>query len=74
MLREVGRKPQSLGTGVADDCEPPCGFSELNLGLLQEQQVLLITELSPQALNSFLLIMFAVEEGDVPHQTLNLSF
>ena len=34
----------SSGTEGTDNCEPPCGGWELNLGLLQEQQVLLTTE------------------------------
>ena len=29
----------SSGTGVADNCELPCGCWEANLGPLQEQQV-----------------------------------
>jgi hypothetical protein len=35
-------------TEVIDDCELPCGCWELNLGLLEEQPVLLSTESSPQ--------------------------
>ncbi|EGV95001.1 E3 ubiquitin-protein ligase NEDD4 [Cricetulus griseus] len=31
----------SPGTGVIDDCEPPCRYWESNSDLLQEQQVLL---------------------------------
>ena len=38
------------GTGVTDRCEPPHGCLELNQGLLEEQQVLLITEPSLQLL------------------------
>ena len=34
--------------GIADCCEPPCGFWELNLGPLEEQWVLLTTEQSLQ--------------------------
>ena len=34
-----------LGTGLIDYCEPPCGCWELNTGPLEEQVVLLITEL-----------------------------
>lgn len=30
-----------LGTGITDNCEPPCGFWEHNLDSLQEQLVLL---------------------------------
>lgn len=37
----------SLGSGVTDGCEVPCGFWELNLGSLQEQSVLLASEPSP---------------------------
>jgi hypothetical protein len=32
------------GTGVVDGCELPCGCWESNLGLLEEQPVLLTTE------------------------------
>jgi hypothetical protein len=35
---------RSPGTTVIDKCELPCGCWELNLGLLEEQQVLLTTE------------------------------
>ena len=35
-------------TEVTDDCELPCGWWEMNLGPLKEQQVLLTTELPPQ--------------------------
>jgi hypothetical protein len=31
-------------TGVTDSCEPPCGYWELNPGLLDEQSVFLTTE------------------------------
>jgi hypothetical protein len=34
----------SPGTGVTDGCKPPCGFWELNVGPLQEQQVLFTAE------------------------------
>ena len=36
------------GAEVIDGCEPPCGCWEPNLGPLQEQQVLLRAEPSPQ--------------------------
>lgn len=36
------------GTGVTDDCEPPCGCWELYPGLLQEWPVLLTAEPSLQ--------------------------
>jgi hypothetical protein len=36
----------SLGTGVIDGCELPCGFWELDPGPLEEQPVLLTTEQS----------------------------
>ena len=41
---------ESLRTGVTEGCEPSCGSWELNLGPLQDQQVILTTELSLQAL------------------------
>lgn len=34
-----------LGHGVTDGCEPPCGFWELNPGLLEEQSVLFSPDL-----------------------------
>jgi hypothetical protein len=37
-----------LEIGIVDDCEPPCGYWELNPGPLQEQQVFYIAELSFQ--------------------------
>jgi hypothetical protein len=40
---EDTRAPKS---GITDGCEPPSGWWELNLGLLQELQVLLATKLS----------------------------
>lgn len=43
----------SSGTKVIDSCEPPCGFWELNLCPLQEQQLLLIPE--PTLQSSFQL-------------------
>ena len=33
---------------ITDGCELPCGFWELNSGLLEKQSVLLTTEPSPQ--------------------------
>ena len=39
---------RSLGTGVSDSCELPCGCWELNLGPLKEQLVLLTAEPSLQ--------------------------
>lgn len=41
------------GIGVMVGCEPPYGFWELNLGLLQEQQVLITAEPSLLGLNSY---------------------
>lgn len=49
--KEVVRSP---GTGVTDAHEPPCECWELNLGPLQELQVLLATELSLQPQQLFL--------------------
>lgn len=40
-----------LGTGVRDGSEVPCRCGELNLHPLEEQQVLLTTELTLQRLN-----------------------
>lgn len=37
-------KVASLGTGVMGGCESPCGCWELNLGPLQDEQVLLTTQ------------------------------
>ena len=39
---------------IIDDCEPPCGCSELKSGPLEEQSVLSITEasLQPSAMHS----------------------
>jgi hypothetical protein len=45
----------SLGTGVPDSCELPCGFWELNLDPLEEQPVLLTAEPSLQLLLFFFL-------------------
>jgi hypothetical protein len=39
---------RSSGTRVIDGCESPRGYFELNLGLLQEQPVLLVAEPSLQ--------------------------
>jgi hypothetical protein len=36
---------------ITDGCEPPCGFWELNLGLLEEQPVLLTAEPSLQPIS-----------------------
>jgi hypothetical protein len=38
---------ESLGVETRDSCESPCGCWELNLGLLEEQPVLLTIELFP---------------------------
>lgn len=34
------------GTEITDDCESPCVYLEANMGVLEKQVVLLITELS----------------------------
>ena len=39
---------RSPGTGVTNSCELPCGCWDLNLGLLEEQPVLLTAEPSLQ--------------------------
>ena len=41
-----------------DGCEPPCSFWEFNTGPLEEQSVLLTTELSLQALLLFFIRYF----------------
>jgi hypothetical protein len=43
------RRPEgikSLGVGVTDGCEPPCGSWELNQGPLKEQPMSITVELS----------------------------
>jgi hypothetical protein len=54
MPSEARRGCLSPGTGVANSCELPCGWQELNPGPLQEQVVLLTAEPSPQPLFNFL--------------------
>ena len=44
VLMEVSKRGQILLNESYKCCAPPCGFWELNPGLLQEQQVLLTTE------------------------------
>lgn len=46
-LQRPEKGVESPGTGVIVGCEPPLGCWELNLGLLEEQPVLLIAEPSP---------------------------
>jgi hypothetical protein len=41
---------------VMDGCETPCGFLDLNSGLLEEQLVLLTAEPSHQPLNDFFMV------------------
>lgn len=62
-LPEEGVK--SFGTGVTDGCEPWYGFWGLNLGSLQEQQVLLSPEpsLQPQVWLSWGKIFFKKRSG-----------
>ena len=52
----------SLGTGITDSCEPPCGCWELNLGLLPEQ-MLSTTEPSPQPLTSNFTGYYSAQES-----------
>jgi hypothetical protein len=50
------RQPErGCGTGLPDGCEPQCGFWELSLDLLEEQQVLLTSEPSLQPRDRFRL-------------------
>lgn len=44
---------RSPGSRVTGSCEAPCGCHKLNLGLLQEQQVLVTAEPSLQTLIDF---------------------
>jgi hypothetical protein len=46
---------------IADGCEPPCGFWELNSGPLEEQSVLLTAEPSLQPLVVVVLIFILCE-------------
>lgn len=46
--KKSGEGVRFPGTGVTDDCEPLGGFWDLNLGPLQEQNVLLTNEPSLQ--------------------------
>lgn len=48
----------SPGTGATDRCELPCGYQELNPGPLEEQQVLLTTEMSLQPKLLFIYFIF----------------
>ena len=54
VLRRSEEGAESLETGVTDGCEPPRACWGLNLGLLQEQQVLLIAESFLQPLLCYL--------------------
>ena len=52
-MHTISLRPEvvgSPGTGVMDGCKPPCGCWELNLDPLEEQPVLLTTEISLQPL------------------------
>jgi hypothetical protein len=44
------------GMGVTNGCEPPYGFYKLNPGPLQEQYLLLTTELSLKAFMTIFLL------------------
>jgi hypothetical protein len=57
----VAKKARSPGTGVMNHCELLPGCWKLNLGPLQEQQVLLVTEPSLQPL--FLKIICKCVQG-----------
>ena len=43
VLEETEEGLRSPGTSYMSGCEPPCRWWELNLGLLQEQEMLLTT-------------------------------
>lgn len=54
---------EAIGSGVPDDCELPCGW-ELNLGRLEEWQVLLITEPSLTHVKQLLYIFLKQDLAD----------
>ena len=60
MPTETRKDVGSSGPEVTAGCELPCGNWEPNIGLLQEQQVLLTTEssLKPQIYNFYIVIFF----------------
>lgn len=45
-VHEITRGVTYSGTGVSGPCELPCGSWKLNIGALEQQQMLLIIELS----------------------------
>lgn len=61
---ETRKDAGSSGPGVTGDCELLCGYREANIGLLQEQQVLLTTDssLKPQIYNFYIVHCFTVKE------------
>jgi hypothetical protein len=67
----------SLGTGVIDGSEPPCGCWELNLGRLQEQPVLVTNEPSlkhlPEYFSQVILFSSGIKECCKQHNNLTLS-
>ena len=54
---------------ITDGCEPPCGCWELNSGPLEEQPLLLTTELSLQPLNVFLIFLIWLNTPITNHNT-----
>lgn len=59
---------RSPGTGIEDSCEPPCGCWDVNLGPLQEHQVVLTIEPSFQPLYFPLETWGKAEEMQVRHE------
>ena len=47
VVKRTEKGVRYTGIGVKDICDSLCECSELNLGPLEEQQVLIATELSP---------------------------
>lgn len=54
---EAERRHWIPETEVTDGRKPPCGCQGLNLGLLEEQQVVLTTESSPASILNFIQML-----------------
>lgn len=52
-LQRPEKGVRSLGSGVTDGCEQPCGLWELNRGPLQEQAMLLTMSRLHRPINRF---------------------
>jgi len=60
MLLVSSDHPKRASDPITDGCEPPCGCWELNSGPLEDQSVLLTTELS---LQPHFLVLISVNRG-----------